>query len=502
MIREQTQLTTEQTELLEKLNCLEFETGQLNRAYQLWRPYIEQGTAPEWMAAAIKITYDALIMFCLELSTILAGVPPAFSARPLPRLENGAARGFRAEPPPELLPLLPPEPDWSAPEMSAAMAPPSNGEQGWQEEESTADRSRLHNNGAARGPRLEPSPELLPVTETEPDWSEPEMQMPPAMVPPLTDEQGQQEEVVDLPPAYSATLLAQLKAAAWGIPLRQENPTAQLNAGAAWEPLAEPSQEYLPMTETEPDWSAHGMQAAIAAPSTAALGQLEEVAGAEPAGLRSLATLAEWVQGSPTSLLFFVPPGALRKIFRATAVIILILAGAATALYLVSTQRAARKLALLPIQSSEAQAPTGAVAIPNGKADFKLDPDPVVARVGKSFVLNAVLAQGSDIASVAVQIDYDPDLLKFTGATPGGFLAKTGQQVVVAQRDDPVGGVLRVSAEKAPGAPGISGEGTIFALSFQPRKKGKAIVSIVPGAHDSQGRHIETAGSQVSVKVN
>src|SRR5215472_10518559 len=88
---EQTELTTEQTELLEKLNCLEFETSQLNRAYQRWRSCVEPGSAPDWMAAAIRITYDALIMFCMEVSSILAGVPHSFSGRHLSQLDAAAA---------------------------------------------------------------------------------------------------------------------------------------------------------------------------------------------------------------------------------------------------------------------------------------------------------------------------------------------------------------------------------------------------------------------------
>jgi hypothetical protein len=68
-------MTAEQTELIEKLNCLEFETLQLNHAYQLWRSNVEQGTAPDWMAAAIRITYDALITLCLDTASAL--VPDA-----------------------------------------------------------------------------------------------------------------------------------------------------------------------------------------------------------------------------------------------------------------------------------------------------------------------------------------------------------------------------------------------------------------------------------------
>ena len=79
---------------------------------------------------------------------------------------------------------------------------------------------------------------------------------------------------------------------------------------------------------------------------------------------------------------------------------------------------------------------------------------------------------------------------------------KSGRPVVLAQRNDPLTGVLKVSAEQSPGTPGLSGDGPVFALSFRAKGKGKGTLSIVPSAHDSQGRRIEMAESQVSVRVN
>jgi len=184
-------------------------------------------------------------------------------------------------------------------------------------------------------------------------------------------------------------------------------------------------------------------------------------------------------------------PGTMGRLFRAAAAM-LIVAGGAIGIYLVSAQHAALKPALA----------AGVVATPTSeKAEFRFDPDPVAARLGRPFVVNAVLSRGSDITSLAAQIDYDNSLLKFIGVSEGSFL-KNDQQVVLTQRDDPLTGIVRISADKSPGNPGISGEGPVFALSFQAKKRGKATVSIVPGAHDSQGQRIEMAGNQVSVKVN
>ena len=216
-------------------------------------------------------------------------------------------------------------------------------------------------------------------------------------------------------------------------------------------------------------------------------GQREGETWVELAAIHIPATLANWLQGSSTS-----------RLFLAASVVTLIVAGGAMGIYL-----ATARPAILAAPNSAARAAAGALAIPTGeRAEFKFDPDLVVARPGRSFVLNAVLSRGSDISSMAVQIDYDANLLQFKGVSKGAFLVKDGQQVVLTQRDDPVTGVLRITAENSPGNPGISGDGPVFALSFQAKKKGNATVSIVPGAHDSQGRRLETAGAQVSVRVN
>jgi hypothetical protein len=219
--------------------------------------------------------------------------------------------------------------------------------------------------------------------------------------------------------------------------------------------------------------------------------QGEEETEVEPATILATLRLPDWLQGFSTRRFF----GAASLAILAS-VAMLVVVGGSIGIYMASPHRAAPK-SFVPL------AATGAIVVPTGEnAGFKFDPDPAVAPLGSSFVVNAVLSRGSDIASVAVQIDYDADLLQFMGVSQGGFLVKTGQQFVLAQRNDPLTGVLKISAQQPPGKPGVSGAGPVFALTFQARKRGTATVSIVPSAHDSQGRRIEMAGSQVSVRVN
>src|SRR5262249_40581614 len=162
-------------ELIEKLNCLEFESARLNRAYQLWRSYVEEGTAADWMVAVITVTYDALITFCLEVSTILADDPHTFSARDVGQLEAADC---------EIPAILEEESMIAEPEMPAAISSASNGEAirepviqpGQQDEEADAEqvfsaRLLFQLKSAAfleeESTIAEPSSELMPAMEPE-----------------------------------------------------------------------------------------------------------------------------------------------------------------------------------------------------------------------------------------------------------------------------------------------------------------------------------------------
>ena len=117
--------------------------------------------------------------------------------------------------------------------------------------------------------------------------------------------------------------------------------------------------------------------------------------------------------------------------------------------------------------------------------------------------MTIVLSQGEDIASVPIQISYDPKLFQFTKVTNGDFLAKDGQNVALVYRDDPATGRLQVTAQRTPGSQGITGEGTVFNLTFTAKAKGTGVISItVPGARNSKNQPVNALGSQSTVTVN
>ncbi len=138
-----------------------------------------------------------------------------------------------------------------------------------------------------------------------------------------------------------------------------------------------------------------------------------------------------------------------------------------------------------------------------GQVGLRLEPGAVQQQAGSTFFMTVVLSQGEDIASVPIQISYDPKLFQFVKVTNGDFLAKDGQNVALVYRDDPATGRLQITAQRTPGSQGITGDGTVFNLTFTAKAKGTGAISIaVPGARNSKNQMMSVLGSQSTITVN
>lgn len=138
-----------------------------------------------------------------------------------------------------------------------------------------------------------------------------------------------------------------------------------------------------------------------------------------------------------------------------------------------------------------------------GQISLRLDPGTVSQSQGAVFALSVVLAHAQDVSAVPIQIAYDPKVMQLVSVTDGGFLGKDGKSVTLQHRDDPANGKVVISAIRPPGSPGVSGDGTVFNLTFLAKAKGSGVVSIaVPAARNSQNQQLQVLGSQASVTVN
>lgn len=139
---------------------------------------------------------------------------------------------------------------------------------------------------------------------------------------------------------------------------------------------------------------------------------------------------------------------------------------------------------------------------PAGQAVLRFDPASITTTNGGTFTVNVTMNGGADVASVPLQITYDPKHLSVVKIDNGDFLTKDGQPVALVNRDDVNTGVLVASASRPPGSGGVTGQGTVFTVTLQAKQPGDTVLSITrPGARNSQQQPIQVLGSQMTVKV-
>ena len=86
--------------------------------------------------------------------------------------------------------------------------------------------------------------------------------------------------------------------------------------------------------------------------------------------------------------------------------------------------------------------------------------------------MNVNLAGGQNVFSVPLQIMYNPRVLQLLNVSNGTLLSQDGQTVALVNRDDSMAGILQVTASRPPGTNGISGDGSVFTLTFQAQSSG------------------------------
>ena len=156
-----------------------------------------------------------------------------------------------------------------------------------------------------------------------------------------------------------------------------------------------------------------------------------------------------------------------------------------------------------PQSVSPATTPSAQQSVaPSGQAVLRFDPASITTTNGGTFTVGVTMNGGADVASVPLQITYDPKHLSVVKIDNGDFLTKDGQPVALVNRDDVNTGVLVASASRPPGSGGVSGQGTVFTVTLQAKQPGDTVISITrPGARNSQQQPIQVLGSQMTVKV-
>ena len=155
-----------------------------------------------------------------------------------------------------------------------------------------------------------------------------------------------------------------------------------------------------------------------------------------------------------------------------------------------------------PTPQGSAQQPAAATA-PAGSPIVSFDPPTLDQAVGSTFTVNVNLAGGQNVFSVPLQIMYNPRVLQLVNVSNGTLLAQDGQTVALVNRDDSMAGILQVTASRPPGTSGISGDGSVFTLTFQARAPGQSTLAINRAVlKNANMQNTPATGSQAIVTVH
>jgi general secretion pathway protein D len=140
-------------------------------------------------------------------------------------------------------------------------------------------------------------------------------------------------------------------------------------------------------------------------------------------------------------------------------------------------------------------------ALPQNRLNFSLVPSSSSVAAGTTVQIPIVITGAQDIASVPLQVQYDPAKLSLVNVGDGDFLGRDGQAVALVHRDDGPG-TITLNASRPPGAVGVSGAGVVCVLSFQAKVAGETSISITrPGAMTSAQQPVQGQGAQTTIVV-
>jgi general secretion pathway protein D len=142
-----------------------------------------------------------------------------------------------------------------------------------------------------------------------------------------------------------------------------------------------------------------------------------------------------------------------------------------------------------------------APAAPAGSVNLMFNAPAQSVAVGATFQVPIVLMGGTDVASVPIQVQYDPASLSLVNVNPGDLLGRDGQAVALVHRDDGPGN-LTINAARPPGSAGVSGAGVVCVLSFQARVAGQSSLAMTRAAAVTSTQSVMPGkGNTVSITV-
>jgi general secretion pathway protein D len=157
-----------------------------------------------------------------------------------------------------------------------------------------------------------------------------------------------------------------------------------------------------------------------------------------------------------------------------------------------------------PAVTPQTQAPAQpqANANPGVPAILSFEPPQIAQAAGSTFPVNISIANASNVYALPVEISYDPKQLQLLNVSNGQFLQKDGQSVSLVHREDDAKGSILVNATRPPGANGMSGQGTVFTLTFLAKTAGQSMLNITKvGARDPGQNPLQVNTGQAMITI-
>jgi general secretion pathway protein D len=135
-------------------------------------------------------------------------------------------------------------------------------------------------------------------------------------------------------------------------------------------------------------------------------------------------------------------------------------------------------------------------------AALTFTPNPVTLRAGAPNVVNLAVT-GTNISGAEITLSFDPSSTKIREIQDGGLLSRDGQVIALVQKIETETGTARISLDRQPGAPAISGTGNVLSLLLEPgTRKGDSSIRVIDfRLRDAQQNLLIGRPSEVRVSV-
>ena len=131
-----------------------------------------------------------------------------------------------------------------------------------------------------------------------------------------------------------------------------------------------------------------------------------------------------------------------------------------------------------PAAPPEPREPQPPQAEAQGPAELRFQPAQARVAVGETVAVDVVLLNARDLFVVPFVVSFDPAVVELAEVHHGGFLGSGEQPAALVHRVDAESGTAIISLSRAPGAAGVSGQGTLVTLVFKGVAAGRARLSV------------------------